>query len=84
VSISLGSGGLVPYDAQTTLDNRYGDCKDYVALLEALLDAKGIESSPDLINLGDAYPLPKLAVLSPVNPVITYIPSPDLYLDATA
>ncbi|MEY4961290.1 MAG: hypothetical protein RL610_1469, partial [Pseudomonadota bacterium] len=84
VSISLGSGGLVPRPAQATLDNRYGDCKDYVALLEALLDAKGIESSPALINLGDAYQLPKLAVISPMNHVITYIPSLDLYLDATA
>jgi len=84
VSISLGNGGVVPHNAEDILNNRYGDCKDHVALLEALLKAKGIESSPALINMGEAYKLPKVAVLRPLNHVITYIPSLDLFLDSTA
>lgn len=84
VSIALGNGGVVPHSADEILKNRYGDCKDHVALLEALLRAKGIESSPALINLGQAYKLPKAAVFRPLNHVITYIPSLDLYLDSTA
>ncbi len=84
VFIGLGDGGLVPQEAQLVLANRYGDCKGHVVLLEALLDAKGIESSPALINLSDAYQFPKLAVFEPLNHVITYIPSLDLYLDSTA
>jgi hypothetical protein len=49
-----------------------------------MLRAVGIESSPGLINLGDAYGLPELAVSNPINHVITYVPSLDLYVDSTA
>ena len=79
----IGNGGYVPHDSQTILDNRWGDCKDHVVILEALLAAKGIDSSPALINTNDSYVLPKLAGLV-FNHVITYVPSLDLYLDSTA
>ena len=84
VAVYLGNGGVVPHVAQTILSNRYGDCKDHAVILETLLKAKGIDSSPALINLGDAYTLPKLAVMAPQNHVINYVPSLDIYLDATA
>ena len=84
VAVYLGTGGVVPHAAQTILNNRYGDCKDHAVILETLLKAKGIESSQALINLGEAYTLPKLAVMAPQNHVINYIPSLDIYLDATA
>jgi len=84
VAVYLGNGGVVPHAAQTILNNRYGDCKDHAVILETLLKAKGIESSQALINLGEAYTLPKLAVMAPQNHVINYIPSLDIYLDATA
>jgi hypothetical protein len=80
----IGNGGYVPHASQSILDNRWGDCKDHVVILEALLAAKGIESSPALIGTSDTYVLPKLAVLSAFNHVITYVPSLDLYLDSTA
>ena len=84
VAVYVGAGGVVPHPAQTVLDNRYGDCKDHVALLEALLKAAGIDSSPALINLGNAYALPKVPALGVLNHAITYVPSLDLYLDSTA
>lgn len=84
VFIGLGDGGFVPQPADLVLKNRYGDCKGHVVLLEALLAAKGIESSPALINSGNAYTLPPVAVAYPFNHVITYVPSLDLYLDSTA
>jgi Domain of Unknown Function with PDB structure (DUF3857)/Transglutaminase-like superfamily len=84
VAVYLGNGGVVPHTAQTILSNRYGDCKDHAVILETLLKAKAIESSPALINFGKAYTLPKLAVMTPQNHVINYIPSLDVYLDATA
>jgi len=84
VAIYLGHGGVVPHDAETILKNQYGDCKDHTVILAALLKAKGIESSSALINLGDSYTLPKLAVLDPLNHVINYIPSLNIYLDSTA
>lgn len=84
VAIYLSNGGVVPHTASTVLKNQYGDCKDHSVILAALLKAKGIESSSALINLGDNYSLPKLAVMSPHNHVINYIPSLDIYLDSTA
>jgi len=83
VAVYVGAGGVVPHAAQTVLDNRYGDCKDHVALLEALLTAAGIKSTPALINLGNAYVFPKVPALGVLNHVITYVPSLDLYLDST-
>lgn len=62
VALSVGVGGYVPHPASSVLDHRYGDCKDHVALLEALLRSVGIKSSPALINLGNAYRLPTLPV----------------------
>ncbi|MGH8451126.1 transglutaminase-like domain-containing protein, partial [Pseudomonas sp.] len=84
VAVYVGAGGVVPHSAQAVLDNRYGDCKDHVALLEALLKAVAIESSPALINAGNAYVLPKVPTLGLLNHAITYVPSLDLYLDSTA
>lgn len=84
VAVFVGPGGVVPHAAQSVLDNRYGDCKDHVALLEAMLFAVGIESTGALINAGSAYTLPKVASLGVFNHVITYVPSLNLYLDSTA
>ena len=80
----VGNGGYVPHDAQTILGNRWGDCKDHVVILAALLKAKGIDSSPALINADDSYVLPKLPVVDAFNHLITYVQSMNLYLDSTA
>ena len=84
VAVYLGNGGVVPHSAQSIYSNRYGDCKDHAVLLETLLKAKGIVSSQVLISTSEAFTLPKLAVQTPINHVINYIPSLDVYLDATA
>jgi transglutaminase-like putative cysteine protease len=84
VAVYLGTGGVVPHDADTVLANRYGDCKDHVALLQALLAAKGIDSSGALVNLGATYWLPEVATAPGVfNHIITYIPSMNRYVDST-
>ncbi|SQF97459.1 putative cysteine proteases [Paucimonas lemoignei] len=83
VAVFVGAGSVVPHPVDAILANRYGDCKDHVALLEALLASVGLESSPALINLGNAYTLPKVPTLGVINHVITYILSLDLYLDST-
>ncbi len=50
-----------------------------------MLRAVGIESTAALINMGEAFELNSgPAANSPINHVITYIPSMDLYLDSTA
>ncbi len=80
----VGLGAVVPHDIDFILDNMMGDCKDHATLLQALLSAKGIESTQALINSGSAYKLPKIPEVSMVNHVITYIPSMDLFLDSTS
>lgn len=50
VGPGIGRNGYRPYPPATVLDRLYGDCKDKVALLQALLDSMGIESWPALVN----------------------------------
>ncbi|MCH8618435.1 DUF3857 and transglutaminase domain-containing protein [Undibacterium sp. TS12] len=84
VAVYIGNGGLIPHNADEIMDNLYGDCKDHTSLMEAMLNAAGIESTPVLINAGNSYKLPQVASLGQFNHAITYIPSLNLYLDSTA
>jgi transglutaminase-like putative cysteine protease len=84
VNIVLGAGGFTPHAADDVLRVRYGDCKDHVMLLEALLAAKGIASQPALIAAGGAYILPDVPSPFYFNHVITYVPEWRLFLDSTA
>ena len=83
VGIDVGASGFEPHSADEILANQYGDCKDHTVILESLLLAAGIPSTPALINLSDTYELPKLAGTN-FDHVITYVPSLDVYLDSTA
>jgi hypothetical protein len=51
LGIELGQGGYIPRPPETTLARRFGDCKDMVVLLNALLGAIGIDAQPLLVNL---------------------------------
>src|SRR5262249_39611597 len=84
VAINLGVGAIVPHAASEVLTNLYGDCKDHVTLLQALLKAKGIDSTVAIIDAGDDFTVSKVATLQQFNHVITYIPDMNLYLDSTA
>ncbi|WP_225763793.1 DUF3857 and transglutaminase domain-containing protein [Stenotrophomonas sp. Marseille-Q4652] len=84
VAVYLGNGGLEPNSATEVLGNHYGDCKDHVALLQALLAARGIDSTPVLIGAGGGPTLPPVPVLGRFNHAINYLPEFDLYLDATS
>jgi hypothetical protein len=84
VGVYLGAGGFVPHSAGDVLTNRYGDCKDHVVLLEALLAAKGIESSAVLIHSAPRFEPSALPVPGQFNHAITWIPSLNLYLDSTS
>lgn len=84
VAVFIGPGGVVPHSAESVIDNRYGDCKDHVALLEALLSAVGIDSTGALVNAGAAYAVSPVASLGIFNHILTYVPSLNLYIDSTA
>ncbi|HEX2083367.1 MAG TPA: DUF3857 and transglutaminase domain-containing protein [Xanthomonadaceae bacterium] len=80
----IGLGAVVPRDLDVVLDNKMGDCKDHATLLQALLAAKGIDSTQALVNAGQVFELPEIPVASMVNHVINYVPSLELYMDSTA
>lgn len=84
VGIDVGASGFEPHYADQILEHGYGDCKDHATLLEALLMAVGIPSSPVLIKTAESYQLPHLAGKYYFDHVITYVPEFDLYLDSTA
>ena len=84
VAVFLGNGGYEPHDSASILENGYGDCKDHVVLLEALLKAKGIASMPALIDSGNRYRALDTAMPAAFNHVLSYLPEFDLYADSTS
>jgi hypothetical protein len=50
VAVTIGIGGYQPHPAAEVFRNRYGDCKDKVALLQAMAECAGVEVSPVLIS----------------------------------
>jgi len=79
VAVYLGAGGWVPHDVGWILKNAYGDCKDHVLLMQALLKAVGIEAVPVLINTTNNYELAELPM--GFNHCIIYVPDLDLFAD---
>lgn len=84
VALVLGAGGFVPNAAGDVLATKYGDCKDHVMLLEAMLKAEGIDSTPVLIDVGSLFELPLAASPFNFNHMITYIPAFGMFTDSTA
>ncbi|WP_061148438.1 DUF3857 domain-containing transglutaminase family protein [Caballeronia arvi] len=86
VAMFIGQSPAVPHRVTDVLTNRYGDCKDHVALYGALLDAVGIRNEPALIGLGSVYTLPSVPGYGSgaINHVITWLPDLNVYADSTA
>ncbi|NVD71210.1 DUF3857 and transglutaminase domain-containing protein [Duganella sp. BJB1802] len=84
-ALYFGEGAWIPSRAaDAILQTGWGDCKDHVMLMEAMLTAVGVASTPALIDWGgDLYTLPEVPMMY-FNHVITYVPEIDLYLDATS
>ncbi|HEX3348127.1 MAG TPA: DUF3857 domain-containing protein [Acetobacteraceae bacterium] len=75
--------GWVPHAAAEVLRNGYGDCKDHVALMQALLAARGIAAEAAIINWGERtrdVPVPHPGQF---NHVIVYLPAYDVYANPT-
>jgi transglutaminase-like putative cysteine protease len=76
--------GWESHSAATVLKNGYGDCKDHVTLMQALLKAAGIRSEAGLVDWSDrARPLP---LWSPdeINHAIVYLPDFDIFANPTS
>jgi Flp pilus assembly protein TadD len=85
VSLSFGLGRFQPHSAADVFKNQYGDCKDKVTLLAAMLNAIDIPS--------DAVLIPSARKIDPTVPspsqfdhLITAVPHDDklLWMDSTA
>lgn len=84
VSVYFGAGRFVPNEPEAVVSRRYGDCKDHVALMSALLDAVGISSEQALINAQLLFELPDAPLLQTFNHVIIFIPELNAYADPTS
>ncbi|CAB3790814.1 DUF3857 domain-containing transglutaminase family protein [Pararobbsia alpina] len=86
VALLLGETAVAPHKVADILANRYGDCKDHVALFGALLSAVGIRNEPALLNLGEVYTLPSVPGYggAAINHVIVWMPELGTFADTTA
>jgi len=84
VALPVTVASATPDKLALILANRYTECKGHVALLHALLQAADIDSTPALLNVGDAYALGQVATLGALNHVVNYLPTLDLFIDTTA
>jgi transglutaminase-like putative cysteine protease len=75
--------GWVPHDAAGVLHAGYGDCKDHVVLMQALLAARGIAAEAALVSYGEAFsPLP-LWLPTQYNHAIIYLPDFQAFANPT-
>jgi transglutaminase-like putative cysteine protease len=84
VALYQADGALVPTDANDVLARGWGDCKDHVALFNALLAARGIAAEMVMVNLGDLPTLSSVPTFAELDHLISYLPEFDLYADTTA
>lgn len=76
VAIEIGIGGYQPHYAGEIFSNRYGDCKDKVTLLSAMLHELGVDSYYVLINAARGVVAPDFPSLLDFNHAILAIRPP--------
>ena len=74
--------GWVPHQAQSVLEHGYGDCKDHVVLIQALLGSLGIRAEAAMVDWGERTVAAPLWVPQ-FNHAIVYLPQFDRYLNPT-
>lgn len=82
VAIELGIGGQQPHAAGETYAKRYGDCKDKVTLLSAMLKEVGIDSYYVVIHTQRGFVTPQTPPNLSFNHVILAIRLPGDVKDA--
>lgn len=77
------NSGWVPRPAAQVLKDGFGDCKDHVVLMQAMLAALGIRAEAGIIEWGTSYePLP-LWTPWQFNHVVVYLPDYDRFANPT-
>ena len=77
VAIEIGIGGFQPHDAGDVFKNQYGDCKDKVTLLSAMLKDAGIDSYYAVAQIDRGIVQPQFASVISFNHMILAIHLPD-------
>jgi hypothetical protein len=77
VAIELGIGGYQPHAATDIFTHRYGDCKDKVTLMAAMLHEIGVDSFYVLINSERGSVTPEMPASSNFDHAILAIRIPD-------
>jgi transglutaminase-like putative cysteine protease len=75
--------GWVPHAAATVLAAGYGDCKDHVVIMQALLAARGIEAEAGIIDWGNHTSDLPLPLPNQFNHAIVYLPAYDRFANPT-
>jgi len=83
VGIEFGTGAVIPHDANWTLNNAFGDCKDQAVLFASLLKARNIPAELVLIHGGNRYKLSAVPTIADFNHMIVYLPDWKMYADTT-
>jgi hypothetical protein len=78
------AGGKIARPADAMPDLRRSDGEARVALLQALLAAVDIGSTPALVNGGNAYALPDAPVRGVLDHTILYVQALDMFVDPAA
>jgi cellulose synthase operon protein C len=85
VGLDFGDHSYLPYRTTETLARGFGDCKDKATLLKALLSVHDIAAHLVLVRTRQRGDLRDgVASLRAFDHVILWVPSLDLYLDATS
>ena len=85
VALEFGIYGYKPRRAVQTVARGWGDCKDKAAVIVAMLNELGIDSTMVLVRSGHRGRFQsEVASLAPFDHAIAYVPELDLYLDGTA
>ena len=77
VAIEIGVGAIQPHPAPAILSSRFGDCKDKVTLLAAMLKAIGVDSHYVLVSTDRGVIDPKFPSVSGFNHVVIAIKLPE-------
>lgn len=85
IGVAFGIGRYQPHTAAEILSNQYGDCKDKLTLLAAMLAAAGIKADAVLIGAGLRWneAVPSLAAFNHLITRVTVGGEP-VWLDSTA
>jgi len=77
VAIEIGIGGYQPHAAQDVFSSGYGDCKDKVTLLSAMLREAGIDSYYVLINSDRDFLTPDFPTMLSFDHVVLAVRLPE-------